>query len=314
MCNMQDMHIDGLGIANLRLLIALYETSRLGAAAERVKLSQPAASHALARLRSELKDPLFARIPGGMRATPYGARLCVAAREALHILDSKIDTDRLFEPATSRRTFNMYMSDIGQMVFLPRLLGRLKQEAPDVTLHVRPVPLRSAHELLKTGEVDLAVGHFTNLGPGFVQKRLFREHYVCVARADHPSFRHGMTLEAFNTVPHALADSSGMAHHVLDSVLTRQRLSRRVRLLVPQFMVLPLVIASSDLMVIMPSRLADQFAQLVPLKLMPLPTKVSGYDIKLYWHANFREDASHRWLRELFADLFAHAESGVPLR
>ena len=191
------------------------------------------------------------------------------------------------------------------MVLLPRLLVRLKAEAPHASLRVRSIPDQSPHALLETGEVDLAVGYLTTLTTGFFQKRLFRERYVCVVREDHPTFADGMNLKAFQSVPHALAESTGMAHELLDRKLAYQGVHRRVKLYVPQFIVLPLVVANSDLLVVMPGRLAENFAKLLPLKVMPLPMVVSAYEIKLYWHERFRQDPANRWLRNLFVELFS---------
>lgn len=197
------------------------------------------------------------------------------------------------------------MSDVGQMVLLPRLLARLKAEAPHVSLRVRLTPDQSPHTLLETGEVDLAVGHLTTLITGFFQKRLFRERYVCVVREDHPAFADGMNLKAFQSVPHALAESTGMAHELFDRRLARQGIRRRVKLYVPQFIVLPLLVASSDLLVVMPGRLAETFSKLLPLKVMPPPAGFPPYEIKLYWHERFRQDPANRWLRSLFTELFS---------
>lgn len=302
---MNGMHIADLDLRHLWLVEALARTGQLTAAADEVGLTQSAASHALARLRHGLADPVFVRTSRGMRPTPYGERLAAAAREALAALRGGIEPQPAFDPGTSRRAFCVYMSDVGQMVLLPRLLRILKAEAPGVTLHVRAVPTRAPHALLESGEVDLAVGYFTTLSAGFVQKRLFRERYVCAVRADHPVFRDGMNPEAFRTVPHAVADASGMAHGLLDQVLARHNLGRRVQLTVPQFMVLPLVITGSDLLVVMPSRLVAQFAKLVPLKVMELPIRVPAYDIRLFWHERFRADPANLWLRRAFVRLAA---------
>jgi DNA-binding transcriptional LysR family regulator len=305
---MNIMHVEDLHVGQLLLLEALARTGTLTSAAEHVGMTQPAASHALARLRREMHDPLFVRTSSGMRPTPYGERLSKAVSGALGLLRGGLEGNPAFEPAASRRIFNVYMSDVGQMVFLPRLLAQLKSEAPGVTLRVRPVPSRAPHLLLESGEVDLAVGYFTSLKTGFYQARLFRERYVCAVRKDHPAFASGMTLEAFRSVPQALADSSGMAHELLEKRLLTQKVPRDVKLYVPQFMVLPLVIASSDLLVIMPNRLAEQFARLVRLKLMELPAKVPPYDIKMYWHERFRDDPANCWLRGLFTSLFAERQ------
>jgi DNA-binding transcriptional LysR family regulator len=207
-------------------------------------------------------------------------------------------------PGTSTRTFNVIMSDVSQMLYLPRLLTRITAEAPGVTLRVHPLPSKAAHLVLESGEVDLAVGAFSRLIAGCRQKRLYREHYACVVRRDHPQFTEGMTIEAFCSVPQAVVDPRGYVHERLDRWLAQQKARRIVKLSVPHFLSLPLVIGQSDLLVIMASRVATAYAEVLPLKIMPPPVKLPTYDPRLFWHERFHRDPANRWLRSLYIDLF----------
>jgi DNA-binding transcriptional LysR family regulator len=302
---MTPMHMGSLHLNQLRLVDALTRNSNLSEAAEEIGLTQSAASHALARLREELQDPIFIRTSEGMRPTPYGIRLAASVRSALASLRAGLDRHAEFLPDTSTRTFNVIMSDVSQMLYLPRLLARLSAEAPGVTLRVHPVPSKAPHLILESGGVDLAVGAFTRLIAGCRQKRLYREHYVCVVRRDHPQFEQGMTAEAFCSVPQALVDPKGYVHERLDRWLAQQKVHRIAKLYVPYFLSLPLVIARSDLLAIMASRVAQTYAEMVPLKIMPPPTKLPAYDTKLFWHERFHQDPANRWLRSLYLDLFS---------
>ena len=304
MYNMHQMHIDDFEFTEIRLLAELIELRKLSAAAARLGLSQSAASHALARLRRRVADPLFVRGNGGFYPTPHGERLGAAARAALNILLDGFAANQPFDPSLTTRRFNIYLSDVGQMVLLPKLLAFLGREAPQASLRVCPIPLEQPGAALASGEVDLAVGFFTNLTTGFRQSMLFRERYVCVVRADHPDFRAGMTAEAFAAAPRALADASGMAHAVIEAELKQHGFGGTERLIVPQFMVLPLVIAGSDLLVIMPSRLAKAFSELVSIKILRPPLPLRPYDIKVYWHERFHHDPANRWFRRTLTTLF----------
>ena len=124
-------------------------------------------------------------------------------------------------------------------------------------------------------------------------------------RSGHPNFGEGMSVAAFESSDHAVADSSGMAHDLLERALARHGIRRSLRLVVPEFMVLPLIIEHSDVLVVMPSRLAQQFARLLPLQILPLPVNVSSYDIQIYWHERYHHDPANRWLRAALAELFA---------
>jgi DNA-binding transcriptional LysR family regulator len=294
---MSFMHTGNLQVSQLRLIHEIALSGSLTEAAERVGLTQPAASHALARLRQQLNDPLFVRTSKGMRPTPYGARLATSVRNALDALNGAFESHPAFDPASSRRSFNLYMSDNGQLVVLPRLLARLEKTAPHVRVRARAFPAKALHTAMEAGDVDLAVGSFTGLVAGFKQKRLFRETYVCVVRKDHPLFKNGMTEEGFARAPHASAEEAGLAHELLDRWLSKHDVKRDVMLTVPQFVVLPIVIVDSDLLVIMPSRVAAQFAKMLPVKLLEPPMKLPAYDIRLFWHERFHDDPANRWLR-----------------
>src|SRR5262245_492506 len=164
---------------------------------------------------------------------------------------------------------------------------------------------RTAHVV--SGDVDAAVGFFDNLTTGFRQSLLFRERYVCAVRANHPKFRKGMTLEAFKGSEHAMADATGMAHAVIDRFLAKHRVQRNIVLRVPGFHVLPMIVASSDLLAVIPSRLAETFVSHVPIKVLPLPIPIPPYDICIYWHERYHHDPPLRWFRRAFVKLF-HAK------
>lgn len=301
---MHAMHIGELNLTQIRLIAELLRLRSVSAASDSIGLSQPAASHALAKLRKHFNDPLFARTPKGFQPTPYGERLGVAAQEAVATLVAGITSGRHFDPHTTTRCFNLYASDVGQIVFVPKLLNYLKKAAPKATARVWPIPLEKPGLPLSSGDVDLAVGYFNNLTTGFRQAFLFRDRYVCIMRVNHPAFAKGMTAEAFQKVEHANAHSTGMAHADLDQVLARHGVRRNVALSVPGFHVLPMIIPTSDLVAIVPEMLADAYKTHVPIKALPMPVPIAPFDLRIYWHERYHYDAPIRWLRKAFVDLF----------
>jgi len=303
-----------LEFTQIELMAALGEARSLSSAAIAIGLSQSAASHALARLRRELDDPLLVRTTNGMKATPYGEAAFQAAQQSLKALRQGLETAESFNAATSERSFAMHMSDIGQTVFLPPLLAHIGKAAPGLRLRVSPLPQHQPSVLLESGEVDLAVGYITTLKAGFRQRLLFTERYVCVTRADHPRFASGMTLEAFHEVPHAVTTASGSGHQILDRILQQHHSHRRVMLEAPHFLVLPFVIANSDLMVIVPSQLAEAFTQLAPLLVMEPPIPIPSYDIRMFWHERFHADPANRWLRATCLVTLQRKPPALPLK
>jgi DNA-binding transcriptional LysR family regulator len=303
--DMHGMHLErDLDVTQIRLIAELSRVRSISAAAQKIGLSPSAASHALAKLRKQLGDALFTRSADGFHPTPYGERLGAAAYEALEVLRAGLASNRPFDPRTTKRRFNLYLNDVGQIVFLPRLIAFMNKEAPGVTVRSVPIPLESPGAAMSSGEVDLAVGLFINLTTGFIQSLLFRERYVCIVRANHPKFRNGMTLEAFISAQHALADATGMAHAFIDQVLARHRIHRNVAIRVPGFHVLPMIIANSDLVAIIQGRLADAFVARVPIKVLPTPVPIPSSRICMFWHERYHRDPAVSWLRRSFVNLF----------
>jgi molybdate transport repressor ModE-like protein len=298
------MHLRDLDLTQIKLLAQLAKLGSVSAASRSIGLSQSAASHALAKLRQQLGDPLFTRTSEGFKPTPYGERLGRAASNALDQLAEGLASNQTFDPKTSTKRFTFYLSDVGQTVVLPGLLNLLQKEAPGVVLRSAPIPLDNPAAPLIAGEVDLAVGFFANLTSGFRHTLLFRERYVCMVRADHPDFRSGMTLDAFRSVRHAIADSADMADARLDDVLAKHRVQRKDGLRVSGFHVLPLIIANSDLMALMPGRLADAVAAHVPIKLFDPPMHVPPFDVRMFWHERFHHDPASRWMRRNLVALY----------
>src|SRR5262245_57234435 len=239
------------------------------------------------------------------------ARMCAlwsdlgnAAREALELLVAGVASNPPFDPRTTTRRFTLYANGVGQMVFLPTLVAFLKKEAPNATVRTSPIPLENPGAAIISGDVDVAAGFFDNLTTGFRQSLLFRERYVCAVRANHPKFRSGMSLEAFKTSEHAMADATGMAHAVIDRFLAKQRVQRNVALRVSGFHVLPMIIANSDLLAVIPNRLAQAFVSHVPIKVLPLPISIPPFDIRIYWHERYHHDPALCWFRTAFVKLF----------
>jgi len=300
---MKSMHMPDVDVREIRLIAELSELRKLTAAAERLGVSQSAASHALSRLRERLGDKLFVRTANGFQPTPYAERLAVASREVLAVLASGLLTRKPFDPASTTRRFTYYANDVGQMVSLPRLMDFVRKEAPRATVRVASVPLHDPGAALAAGEVDIAFGPFDNLISGFRQSVVFRERYVCIVRKQHPTFRGGMTLEAFKASDQAMADATGLAHAAIDRFLSRHGIERNIVLRLPGFHVLPTIIASSDLLAVVPGRLAQTFAACLPIAVLPLPIPIPPFDVSVYWHERYDRDPEVQWFRKTFTRL-----------
>jgi DNA-binding transcriptional LysR family regulator len=180
---------------NLLLVFdALLRTRSTTLAAEELRLTQSAVSNALKRLRVAFSDPLFVKTPEGMLPTEFAQKLARPISEGLSSIRDAVETKSSFDPSTSDRTFHIYMSDIGQMVFMPKLIAELAKTAPKLKIVTVEVSHKDAQYAMATGGIDLAIGLFMNFSSGFHEQRLFREHYVAMVRRDHPREAHTETL------------------------------------------------------------------------------------------------------------------------
>src|SRR5262249_1827331 len=160
-----------------------------------------------------------------------------------------------FDPATSTRAFRFYMSDLGQIEFLPPLVERAQKVAPGVRLEAVTMEVEDISDALSSGALDLAVGFLPGLGPPVRRQPLFRDPYVCLMRADHPFVGKNLTKKQFISASHALVSYKG-GHRVIEEALERAGLARKIALRVPHFTVVPMVLERSDLILILPSKVA----------------------------------------------------------
>jgi DNA-binding transcriptional LysR family regulator len=286
----------------LRVFDAVLAERGVTPAAVRLGLTQPAVSNALARLRGVFGDALFVRTPAGMDATPFARELAEPVRQALALLDAALAHGPGFDPASSTRAFRFYMSDLGQIEFLPPLVERAHRAAPGVRFEAVALDVEDIDSALAAGTLDLAVGFLPGLGPPVRRRRLFRDPYVCLMRKDHPI--QALTKKKFVEASHALVSYRG-GHHVIEEALERAGLARRIALRVPHFTVVPMVLEKSDLILTLPARVARVFERRGHFKSLPPPVPIPPADVAVHWHERFEADPGNRWLRELVIELLS---------
>lgn len=302
----------------LHVFNEIYKTRSVSRAADELGLGQPVVSIALGKLRQHFNDPLFVRTSSGMDPTPLGEALVKPIRHAIDALEAALGAAvgyrSAFDPAGATRTFRIAMTDISQLVLLPRLWARLHRVAPGVKVEVEALSPDTARRL-EAGEVDLALGFMPQLDAGFYQQVLFAQHYVCLASVDHPRIRDGLSLAQFEAAEHAVVTSPGTGHGYLDRELVRQNITRRVVLQVPNFLGVAFVAEHTDLVVTIPARLGEVLREHGRFRIHPLPFPIPGYLIKQFWHERFHHDPGNRWLRsvvkELLGDASAEGRSAV---
>ena len=219
----------------LPIALALYDELSVSRAAQTLGMSQPAVSMALRKMRATFNDPLFVRAPRGITPTPRAHALIELARPLISNLQQGLLAEEQFNPGVSARPFTFALSDVGEMVFLPKLLEWLRTQAPRAAINSVSMPPHQIAEGLEKGDIDVAIGYFPDLTRhSFFQQRLFTHHFACLLRAGHPLRAKRLTSDAFLAMEHAVVRAEGRSQEIFERFLERKKVSRKIVLLTPK--------------------------------------------------------------------------------
>jgi DNA-binding transcriptional LysR family regulator len=302
---MAKLDLDWLGV-----FVEVYKTQSVSRAAQRLGMEQASASMVLGKLRRHFDDPLFTRTSAGMAPTPRAQALYPDLVEVLARLRKAHGSREAFAPLQAQHTFRLCMTDISEIVLLPRLVNHLQHTAPGLVVEAEPISPDSRRRL-ELGEVDLAVGFTPDLEAGFYQQALFAQDFVCLASRDHPRVRGKLSLRSFSEEGHIVVSTAGTGHAVVDKVLARHKTVRRVVLRVPSYLGVTRIVAQTECLVIVPRLLGHALAAQEQVQLLEPPMPLPSYKVKQHWHERFNLDASSMWLRKTMFELFSKV--GTPM-
>ncbi|MCB9545285.1 MAG: LysR family transcriptional regulator [Myxococcales bacterium] len=281
----------------LATLDALLQEVSVTRAARRLGLSTPAVSHALARLRERLADPLLVRAGRGMVLTPRATALRPVVRDAMAAAGRVFADEGEFSPARLRGSLTISVTDYVLLVFGVAFDEAVRAGAPGLDLRFVPNAADDA-ERLRAGETDLAIGIYGDLPPELRTRPVISDRLVCVLRADHPTVKRRLTLERYTRLEHIQVAPRGRPGGYVDEVLAAQGLRRRVARAVPYFQAALELAAHSDRVLTISERIARLHAPRLGLALFEPPVPLEPFALSMVWHPRFDGDAGHRWLRE----------------
>ncbi|WP_250494523.1 LysR family transcriptional regulator [Caballeronia sp. GAWG1-1] len=283
-------------LVTLDALLAEHNVTR---AAERLNFSQPSVSVHLAKLRDIFGDPLLLPGPRGMRPTARAEGLREPLREALAALARAVSPEQAFEPASAELTWRIAATDYSESTVLMPAINGLRLAAPRTRIAVlEATPPRLARQA-ERGEIDLAFHITEGAPPGLHRQALFTERYVLVARKGHPRLKRKPSLKQFCALEHVIVSPDGGGFFgPTDEALAALGVARRVVLSAPHFLFVRSLIASTDLVGMLPLRLVEHDAA---LHVVDAPIEVSGYEMSMFWHERVHRDPAHRWLRDFIA-------------
>jgi DNA-binding transcriptional LysR family regulator len=298
----------------LRVLAAIHRTGSVTAAGQLLALSQPAVSHALARLRAHFGDPLYVRARAGLQATPLARRLAPAAIAQLRALESALARGEDFDPAVDPVHGRLSRSDLGEILFLPPLAAALRAAAPQARLDNRGVSAAALDAALETHDIDLAIGILTPTHRGIAAETLFHERYVAITAAQWGGARSGrLTPKLLAGAALAVASPTATYHESVARMLEELGIAERTLVHARHYAALPELVTSTDLLAIVPESYARSLLARWPIRVYALPGAGLEYDVRMLWHESANGDRAHAWLRALVRRLFARAAT-APLR
>ena len=281
---------------DLNLLVTLgvlLEERSVTTAGQRLGRSASAISHALGRLRQLFGDPLFVRVGHHLQPTAAAEALREPLSAVLFSIQGLMQ-EASFQPERSNRLFRIIASDYLQRLLLAPIVGRLRRYAPGVDLQVLPVRPH-LDQALAQGDADLALGVSLSAPEQLRCRVLAEDHFVCVAQPS--SWTCGDDPAAWAALPHALVSPGARRGGPVDRVLAAQGLRRRVVVTVPHFLAAVELVATTDLVLTIPRRLAELLCP-PGMLVRPPPLALDPIQIVALWHGRHHRDPGHRWLRD----------------
>lgn len=284
---------------------ALVRVRNVSRAAEELGMSQSAVSHALKRLRDFFGDTLFLKTGSGMQPTPRALQLLAPVQAVMDTVRGELLVREGFDPASARRNFGVCLTDMGGLIFLPRLIARLRLAAPGCTLRALQVPMHQVAGALESGEADLALGSLHSVPEGLFQQQLFTRSFVTIVNRGNRTIGESLSRERFFAMEHIVVSLSGRLEDAYDAVIDQGLEKRRIYLSTPHFLTVPMIIEQNpELIATVPRELATKFASYKSIRMVETPVKVPPFGIRQFWHPRVQHDAANGWLRSLVKQTF----------
>ncbi|MDH4581585.1 LysR family transcriptional regulator [Pseudomonas sp. BN415] len=291
----------------LPVFLTLMEERNVTRAAERLGMTQPALSNALARLRDMLQDPLFIRERYGMQPTEKAEALAPGIAAAVSSLDELVLGQQGFDPTKAERLFTLAPNSYVEFVLLPGIVARLRERAPGIRLRMVPFGADLAETGVISGTTAMVLGRITDPPDNLVVQPLMEDGLACVVRADHPRISKRISRQQYEQLRHVTVLPPGRLRAGLFQALQRQGLQREVAVSVTHFLAIPELIAATDYCATLPKLICQHLARDPRLKVLAAPVDLGTFPVEMAWHVRYRHDPAHQWLRDLVGEVAREA-------
>lgn len=278
---------------------ALLRAGQFHRVANLVAASEPLARFVLARMREIVGDQLLVRTAAGLELTRRAKRLAAPFRDLLERIGEVLSGRDVFDPAFCEEAFHVAATDYASFVLGPAVAARLAETAPRASLVLAPLDATGWRRGLESGALDLV------LGPPprgkLRSERLIAERFACIARKGHPRVAKRLTVKDYAGEAHVVVRAPARS----DPALADPGRKRRVGAAVGHFLLVPEIVARTDLIATVPERVAERFAGRFPLVVHRSPVRPAGFALTMTWHSRTDADPAHAWLRRLLAEVAA---------
>ncbi|SEQ72661.1 transcriptional regulator, LysR family [Amphritea atlantica] len=307
------MNLDRIDLNLLVYLDVLLRERNVTRSASLLGITQPAMSNGLRRLRETLGDPLLVRTSEGMAPTERAQALQPLLRQILSSVEQVIEPSSSFDASTSDRVFRIMTSDYGESTLLPRLLNRLRKQAPNVVLDIM-TPSDMSFTEVEQGLVDLVINRFDTMPQAFHQKTLWTDGFSCLFAVDNP-ISHNFCLETYLQARHVWVSKTGMGAGMgltpkdikrlgwVDEALEKEGHQRQITVFTRHYQSAVLMAQQKGLVATVPTRAATAHSDNPRLIIKKPPFHIPDFELKMAWSPLLQHNVAHQWLRNLIADV-----------
>ncbi|MBM7321982.1 LysR family transcriptional regulator [Agrobacterium sp. S2] len=291
---------------DLNLLVAfdaLMRDRSVTQAAGRLKLQQPAMSHNLSTLRALFQDELFVRVGQTMQPTPKAHALAPAIQQILAQAHAALLTTERFDPSKEKRLFRIGFSSELEVVLMPELTARIRQEAPGVKLLARAAPPEQVHRLLDEGVIDLGVGCYSTGNNRYRHRHLFEQSLMCCYNEDLLGFEGAIPRDTYLEAEHVMVSQKDAIEGCLDDALARIGVRLNVAMAAPEFLTVLSTAKTAPLIATLPTRIIKRYAPTFGLAESPVPLELQVNPIVMVWSAHLDREPATEWIRLQVAEL-----------
>ena len=297
----------------LNYLDVLLRERNVTRAASHLGLSQPAMSNGLRRLRLMFDDPLLIRTSEGMTPTERANELQPVIRDVLSKIDKAVQPQTAFDATTAERVFRIMASDYAESTIFPRILQRLREQAPGISLDIM-TPSDVSFLDVEQGKVDMVINRFESIPQSFHQMDIWKDGFACLFSTESP-IRDNFNLDTYLLAQHVWVSKTGMGVGVginpddvqrlgwVDEALNKLGKKRHIAVFTRHYQAAMLMAEQNDLIVTIPARASKLQANNPRVIVKEPPFKIPPIDLKMAWSPLLQHNPAHRWMRRLIVEV-----------